>query len=121
MLLDILMPDMTGYDVCRRIREDPATRLLPVVMLTSSGDQDKVNAIEAGADDFIGRPFNPQELLSRVRSLLADQGISRHDPDADRRARRVEPDPGGACRMSSSGSSRASIAYAGISRRRSRT
>ncbi len=70
VLLDILMPDMTGYDVCRRIREDPATQLLPVVMLTSSGDQDKVNAIEAGADDFISRPFNPQELLSRVRSLL---------------------------------------------------
>ncbi len=70
VLLDILMPDMTGYDVCRRLREDPATRLLPVVMLTSSGDQDKVDAIEAGADDFIARPFNPQELLSRVRSLL---------------------------------------------------
>jgi adenylate cyclase len=70
VLLDILMPDMTGYDVCRRLREDPATRLLPVIMLTSSGDQDKVNAIEAGADDFIARPFNPQELLSRVRSLL---------------------------------------------------
>lgn len=70
VLLDVLMPDMTGYDVCRHLREDPATRLLPVVMLTSSGDQDKVNAIEAGADDFIARPFNPQELLSRVRSLL---------------------------------------------------
>jgi adenylate cyclase len=70
VLLDVLMPDMTGYDVCRRLRENPATRLLPVVMLTSSGDQDKVNAIEAGADDFIARPFNPQELLSRVRSLL---------------------------------------------------
>jgi adenylate cyclase len=70
VLLDILMPDMTGYEVCRRLREDPATRLLPVVMLTSSGDQDKVDAIEAGADDFIARPFNPQELLSRVRSLL---------------------------------------------------
>ena len=70
ILLDIVMPDMTGYDVCRRIREDAATRLLPVVMMTSSGDQDKVNAIEAGADDFIARPFNPQELLSRVRSLL---------------------------------------------------
>src|SRR5438132_6438697 len=70
VLLDILMPDMTGYEVCRRLREDPATRLLPVVMLTSSGDQDKVEAIEAGADDFIARPFNPSELLSRVRSLL---------------------------------------------------
>ena len=64
------MPDMTGYDVCRPLRADPTTRLLQVVMLTSSGDQDKVNAIEAGADDFIGRPFNPQELLSRARSLL---------------------------------------------------
>jgi len=70
VLLDILMPDMTGYEVCRHLREDPATRLLPVVMLTSSGDQDKVEAIEAGADDFIARPFNPSELLSRVRSLL---------------------------------------------------
>jgi adenylate cyclase len=70
VLLDILMPDMNGYEVCRRLREDPATRLLPVVMLTSSGDQDKVDAIEAGADDFIARPFNQQELLSRLRSLL---------------------------------------------------
>jgi adenylate cyclase len=70
VLLDILMPDMSGYEVCRRLRDDPATRLLPVVMLTSSGDQDKVDAIEAGADDFIARPLNPQELLSRVRSLL---------------------------------------------------
>ena len=70
VLLDIVMPDMSGYEVCRRLRDDPATRLLPVVMLTSSGDQDKVDAIEAGADDFIARPHNPQELLSRVRSLL---------------------------------------------------
>ena len=70
ILLDIVMPDMSGYDVCRRLRGDPATRLLPVVMMTSSGDQDKVAAIDAGADDFIARPFNPPELLSRVRSLL---------------------------------------------------
>jgi adenylate cyclase len=70
VLLDIVMPDMTGYDVCRRLREDPETRLLPVVMLTSSGEQDKVDAIEAGADDFIARPFNQQELRSRLRSLL---------------------------------------------------
>lgn len=70
ILLDIVMPDISGYEVCRRLRADPTTRMLPVVMVTSSGDQDKVDTIESGADDFIARPFNPAELLSRVRSLL---------------------------------------------------
>jgi DNA-binding response OmpR family regulator len=77
VLLDILMPDMSGYDVCRHLRSDPATTLLPVVMLTSSSDQDKVEAIESGADDFITRPLNPKELLSRVQSLLRIKAI--HD------------------------------------------
>ena len=70
VLLDIVMPDLSGYEVCRALRENPLTRMLPVVMLTSSGDQDKVSAIEAGADEFIARPFNQLELLARVRSLL---------------------------------------------------
>src|ERR1700694_1333828 len=70
VLLDIVMPDLSGYEVCRALREDPATRMLPVIMLTSSGDADKVSAIEAGADEFISRPFNQLELLARVRSLL---------------------------------------------------
>ena len=70
VLLDIVMPEMDGYEVCRTLRADPTTQMLPIIMLTSSGDQDKVGAIDAGADDFIARPFDPHELLARVRSLL---------------------------------------------------
>jgi adenylate cyclase len=70
VLLDVVMPEIDGYEVCRRLREDRATRLLPVIMITASGDHEKVNALEAGADDFIQKPIDQAELLARVRSLL---------------------------------------------------
>ena len=70
VLLDILMPGMDGYEVCRRIREDPGTAFLPVIMITASGEQEKIRAIESGADDFVNKPFDQAELLARVRSLV---------------------------------------------------
>jgi adenylate cyclase len=71
VLLDVMMPDMTGYDVCRAIRADAATALLPVVMVTALDPaQERAKGLDAGADDFLAKPINQPELMARVKSLL---------------------------------------------------
>lgn len=71
VLLDVLMPDLSGYQVCHAIKTNPATRLIPVVLLTGlSATDDRVQGLEAGADDFITKPPERIELLARVRSLV---------------------------------------------------
>ena len=71
VMLDVVMPGMSGYEVCRQIRAHPDTALLPVLLVTSLDPRrERVGGIEAGADDFLSRPFHPPELLARVRSLL---------------------------------------------------
>lgn len=71
LLLDIHMPRLDGIEVCRQIKNNQATRLTPVVMLTASSDlEKKLEALEAGADDFVNKPYNTLELVTRVKSLL---------------------------------------------------
>ena len=76
VLLDILLPKMSGYEVCRVIRQNRRTALLPVIMVTALA-QERILGIEAGADDFLVKPINREELLARVRSLLRIKSL--HD------------------------------------------
>jgi PAS domain S-box-containing protein len=71
ILLDVMMPGMDGFEVTRRIRQDPKTRLMPIILVTALKEtEDRIKGIKAGCDDYISKPFDKMELLARVQSLL---------------------------------------------------
>ncbi|HEX4889560.1 MAG TPA: phosphate regulon transcriptional regulator PhoB [Alphaproteobacteria bacterium] len=71
LVLDWMLPEMSGIEVCRRVRARPETRALPVIMLTARGEEsDRVRGLETGADDYLVKPFSQAELVARIRALL---------------------------------------------------
>jgi putative two-component system response regulator len=81
ILLDVVMPTLDGYETCRRLKADPKTILIPVVMITSlSRTEERIKGIEVGADEFLSKPVNRQELKTRVRSLLK---LKRHTDELE--------------------------------------
>jgi DNA-binding response OmpR family regulator len=74
-LIDVMMPGLSGIDVVRELRRDPATRGLPVILLTAKAQEHDIEAgFATGADDYVAKPFSPRELLSRVTALMARSG-----------------------------------------------
>ncbi|PCI09269.1 two-component system response regulator [bacterium] len=83
ILLDIMMPRMSGFQVCETLKKDPATRDIPIIMVTALNEVGDVErAVDSGADDFLTKPVNKLELLTRVRSLLRVRQLKRQLDDA---------------------------------------
>ena len=73
-ILDVMMPDFDGYELCRRLRQPPVNARMPIVMLTAAGDEhDRLHALEVGANDFITKPFEMEVLRTHIKSLLDPQ------------------------------------------------
>jgi len=103
VLLDLMLPDLPGTEVCRRLRADPRTRDVPVIMLTARGDEiDRIVGFEVGADDYVTKPFSPREVVLRARAILrraagrpAERAVSAVGPiRVDVEAHRVYVDGG---------------------------
>jgi DNA-binding response OmpR family regulator len=89
VLLDIMVPQLNGWEICRRLKQDPETRSIPVIMVTGRVEEgDKVLGFELGADDYVTKPFSPRELVLRVQAVLrrggvaAEQGVSSYGAGA---------------------------------------
>lgn len=91
LVLDLMMPEMDGWEVCRRLRSEDS---LPILMLTARDqDIDKIVALEMGADDYLTKPFNPREMVARVRAILRRTSGNRPGPDRPRQLGRLTINP----------------------------
>jgi len=80
VVLDVMLPDVDGLEVCRTLRQQPSSRRIPILMLTARGEEiDRVVGFELGADDYVAKPFSPRELVLRVKSILRRSGADRTD------------------------------------------
>jgi two-component system phosphate regulon response regulator PhoB len=93
VLLDWMLPDTSGVELARRLRADARTRDLPIIMLTARAEEgDKLNGFDAGADDYLTKPFSPKELLARIRALLRRRAPEATDDPVEIGGLRLEPD-----------------------------
>jgi len=78
IILDLMLPGMSGLDVCRALRADHATSAVPIIMLTARADEaDRVAGLDIGADDYLSKPFSPNELVARIRALMRRSQLAR--------------------------------------------
>ena len=92
IVLDLMLPELDGLEVCRRLRADPGTSAVPIIMLTARADEvDRVVGLELGADDYVAKPFSPKELVARVRAVLRRARPSGVTPVLSAGALRLDP------------------------------
>ena len=92
LILDWTLPGLPGVDFARQLRLEPRTRLVPIIMLTArAGEQDKIAGLEAGADDYLTKPFSPRELLARIKALLRRRAPQMTDDPIEVSGLRLEP------------------------------
>ena len=96
IVLDVMLPEMDGLEVCRQLRRERSTTAVPILMLTAKGDEiDKVVGLEVGADDYVTKPFGRRELLARVRALLrrSEFALAHEDGNAQSAPGEISPSP----------------------------
>lgn len=96
ILLDLMLPGMDGLEVCRKLRAEPRTARIPVIMLTAKGgESDRVVGLEMGADDYISKPFSPRELVARVKAVLRRASTSTEEGESAALSHaEIQVDPG---------------------------